>query len=478
MTMKRPLLFAASAVFAMTAMGQAWTGTDINGNTWSIQDLLDDGKTVLVDVSAHWCGPCWAWHQSGIMEKIYEEFGPDGTNDVMIFFVDGDATSTLAELQGVGSTQGDWTAGTPYPIIGPNGAGGAIRQQYGTTAYPTLYIHCPGSTQGVEIDREATWEVFMDSWRQMCGAPFINGSNDATLLGEHGTSEVCPGEGPVVDLMNVGSSNLTSATIELKQGGTTVETINWTGNLASYDYEMVQFTQAISGPVMYDFVVSSPNGGADANPLGNEENKSFALAPDVMTNVTLELRTDNYGSETSWKLYNSSNTVVQQSSQTYANATTYNFDWMLNANECYRFEILDSYGDGICCSYGNGYFKIKETGTSNVYIQGGQFGGKDERRMNALVNASVAENTLDNTLSVYPNPTEGELNLSFTLTEGGQVSVDVFNVLGERVLSNGRNYAAGAQREVVDLGTLTNGVYYVNITANAFQATRKVTVNK
>lgn len=75
----RPLL-AASALLAgsfASAQNQNWTTTDINGNTHSIQDYLNAGKTVLVDVSAHWCGPCWAWHNSQIMEKLYHEFGPE-----------------------------------------------------------------------------------------------------------------------------------------------------------------------------------------------------------------------------------------------------------------------------------------------------------------------------------------------------------------------------------------------------------------
>ena len=27
-------------------------------------------KATLVDISAHWCGPCWSWHTGGVMEEI------------------------------------------------------------------------------------------------------------------------------------------------------------------------------------------------------------------------------------------------------------------------------------------------------------------------------------------------------------------------------------------------------------------------
>merc|ERR1712156_1237863 len=39
---------------------------------------------------------------------------------------------------------------------------------------------------------------------------------------------------------------------------------------------------------------------------------------------------------------------------------------------CYTFEITDSYGDGICCSYGQGSFSVKLDGAE--ILSGGSFG--------------------------------------------------------------------------------------------------------
>lgn len=480
---QRTLLAAAALSIGSLAVAQNqnWTATDINGNTHSIQDYLNQGKTVLVDISAHWCGPCWAWHNSQIMEKLYHEFGPEGTNDLMIFFVDGDAASSLALLQGASGSQGDWTEGgnTPYPIIGPNGQGAALRQTYGVTAYPTLYVHCPGSNAGVTINRQATWEQFFASWRNGCMAPFTNGVNDATLLANPGV-KLCPGESPKAILYNQGTSPLTSATVELSLDGTSLQTVNWTGNLARWASAEIPFNQVVvSGTQDYEAAVSNPNGGADDHTEGDTEEYDFAMAPSAtLATVHLELKTDNYCEETTWKLYNSANQVVQQGGPYTANQqdnTVFNYWWNLNPSECYRLEVLDQYGDGICCSYGNGYYKLRSNGT--LIVQGGSFGAVAKEPFAAGATVGIAENSLESGLSVFPNPTSGNVTVELNLDASTTARFAVMNVLGEQVMSTSRSLGAGAQQVAFDLGTLPAGTYFLHIMADGLTATRKLTIS-
>lgn len=77
------------------------------------------------------------------------------------------------------------------------------------------------------------------------------------------------------------------------------------------------------------------------------------------TAATLNLTTDNYGSETSWTLKSGSTTLYSGSG--YGNNTTYNEEFCL-ADGDYTFTINDSYGDGICCSFGNGSYSIVSGG--------------------------------------------------------------------------------------------------------------------
>src|SRR3954468_15287730 len=141
--MKKSILILLFIVSLNTsAQNQNWNATSINGINYNIDSIVNSGTTVLVDISAYWCMPCWDWHLKGYMEKMYKEFGPAGTNDLLILLIDGDPTSSIASLQGGGGqSMGDWIGTTPYPIIGPYGEGAAVKSNYVMNGYPTLFIH-------------------------------------------------------------------------------------------------------------------------------------------------------------------------------------------------------------------------------------------------------------------------------------------------------------------------------------------------
>ncbi len=74
--------------------------------------------------------------------------------------------------------------------------------------------------------------------------------------------------------------------------------------------------------------------------------------------VRVEVLTDNYPAETSWKLFDAQNNVLMQSAGSMSPATLYKDSICVPLNACTHFQILDSYGDGICCAYGHGNFKV------------------------------------------------------------------------------------------------------------------------
>lgn len=478
--MRNLLLLPALSIglFANAQGNQNWTATDTDGIPHNPQTYVDNGKAVLVDISAHWCGPCWGWHNTGIMEKLMHEFGPEGTDNLMILFIDGSGPpnggpSTMNLLNGIGSaTQGNWLAGTNYPMIGPNGQGQLVANKYSFPGFPTLFRHCPGSTSGVEIQRKSTWQSFFTSWRNACPAPFDNGVNDATLFRIDDT-QLCPGEKAAVELYNMGSATMSSARIEMRLDGNLLQTVNWTGTLDRWQSTRVEFADIdiVEGAV-YTAEVSLPNGLADDHLPGNTEEYTYTFAPTAATaTIKLELRTDGYASETSWRLFDSNNNLVSQSGPLANNTTTTTW-WELNTNECYRFEIYDAYGDGLL---GAGSYKIK---SNNVIVaQGGVFGSVEKARFVTGAAVGIQENTMDLDFNVFPNPTNGLVNMQFELPGAGNVDFVVTNILGESVMTHTTSAGVGTQQITLDLSSLADGSYFVSLRSAGILATRKVTIS-
>ncbi len=152
--MKKNLLFLLVVIFRVSlSYGQLpdgstapdFTFTDINGNTQSLYTYLNAGKYVALDISATWCHPCWLYHETETMDSLYTLHDNPGDQTWKVLFLEGDGSTTLADLQGTGtSTQGDWVTGSLYPIMNPTGITlNDFLTNYNNTAFPTLYLICP-----------------------------------------------------------------------------------------------------------------------------------------------------------------------------------------------------------------------------------------------------------------------------------------------------------------------------------------------
>ena len=96
--------------------------------------------------------------------------------------------------------------------------------------------------------------------------------------------------------------------------------------------------------------------------MGVCENGSCVLPDDA---ITLMLKTDNFPLETSWEVRDSSDVVVASvNPETYTNSNA-NYcaqvllpDIQTDAREEYTITMKDTYGDGMCCSYGDGKYDV------------------------------------------------------------------------------------------------------------------------
>jgi len=475
--------FGASAQLPDGSIAPDFTATDINGVEHSLYAYLDSGYQVIVDFSATWCGPCWNYHTNGIFEELYETYGPDGTNEIRILWIEGDDTTTEADLYGTGTqTVGNWVAGTTFPIIDN---GGSIFDAFGGAYYPTIYTICPSRvlTESGQTTVAGHASIFQAN---NCQPATL--ANDAALGSYTGDGLVCGDASATlsVELQNMGLENLTSCSIKAYNNGSEIASTDWTGNLSTY-----AFTDVTVGNASF---TSTPNltfeiTSADGNDTNNSTSGAVALSPETTTYVQVRVTTDNWPEETGWEIVNDMGMVIESVAVGSLSSADTEFTWDvgLPGTGCYSFTMFDSYGDGLYASQWGNY----QDGTAGVYgmdgesqidivfeydgASGVQF-GELSVGMEATTVTGIDEITLSSTAVAFPNPTNGNANVEFNTTTAAMASLEVINLIGERVMFNTLgNLPAGLNRANFDLSGLQAGIYLVNLNAGGETTTMRIT---
>src|SRR5690606_16525041 len=112
---------------------------------------------------------------------------------------------------------------------------------------------------------------------------------------------------------------------------------------------------------------------------------------------------------------------------------------------CYTFEFLDTGNDGLSywanTAQGSGYLRVKENGCAMIESVEAEFGRSVIRAFSVGDFTSVYDHSPETpVVSVFPNPTKGRLNIEFKETSES-CSIEIFNSLGSKVLSDQRSVA-------------------------------------
>jgi hypothetical protein len=478
--------------FNVTAY-QTWLSDQgLNGNgTYKLYDYLDAGYTVILDVSATWCGPCWNYHLTGALDDLYINHGPAGhygvsattTDDVMVIWIEGDGTTSDATMLDGAGTIGNWiepntTLGQiPFPMANPPSTlANTINNDYNIGFFPTIYRICPNRTIKL-VGQISAADLYTQSTQ--CPAP-ASAPADVAMMSFDGETEICPGDyTPVVKIQNNGTDNLTSATVTITQGGNTVSTGTYTGSLATYGLATITCS-TISG-FTGGVLVATVTTAGDANAANGTANKTVTVnnnpAAAVSNNVNISVTTDRYASETTWEFTNAAGTVLASGgpwSNLTANGTTVRPTVTVSnliPNECYKFAIYDSYGDGLCCAYGAGSYSVTDA-AGTILLTGGSFTFSD----GGLIRSGVAN--LDELhikeFNVYPNPASDVLNVAFETSEAAIITL--LDLQGRVVATKNANGQTGTQVVEFAVNELAKGSYIVNISSNGFTKTQNVVV--
>jgi len=175
--------------------------------------------------------------------------------------------------------------------------------------------------------------------------------------------------------------------------------------------------------------------------------------------VRVNILTDNYPEETSWEISDSSGNIVASGGPFTAAATT-DTTLVCLRDGCYTFTIYDSYGDGICCGFGNGSYEILDS--ANVVLgTGAQFTNQATVsfcfnaiapvRVTQVVALQSACGLNNGTLTIMA--TGGDANYQYSLDGINYQSSNIFLALAPNTYTV---YVSDSQGQVdTDFGTVT-----------------------
>ena len=157
------------------------------------------------------------------------------------------------------------------------------------------------------------------------------------------------------------------------------------------------------------FSINSEN---DQNSNNNTVSTTTSLDSSYDT-VTFIINPDNYPEETSWKLYDTNSNEIISFGSLSSDTEYYIEDICVNYESCFSLDFFDSYGDGICCGYGEGNFMMLDSNGNEIFENNGNFDNFTQETF------CLDENGCEITAQVNITNTSSEE------TEDGSISVDV-----------------------------------------------------
>ena len=77
---------------------------------------------------------------------------------------------------------------------------------------------------------------------------------------------------------------------------------------------------------------------------------------------------------------------------------------------------------------------------------------------------------------VYPNPATDVLNIEVNASQASEMSISVYNIMGQNVMNKTVNINTGINRPSISTNELNSGIYFVTVKANGFENTMKFIV--
>ena len=240
-----------------------------------------------------------------------------------------------------------------------------------------------------------------------------------------------------VAVNNSGVKELTSLKFEVAIDNGEAMSRTWEGSIPKYETLNVELDVNIPTG-MHDIKVKivEANGvkfEASKDLTVNNEGWSEVKTSSDVAEVTIELMQDKYGTQITWELIASDYSVLA-SGGPYENlkgssaTELHEIKVEIPAGECVKFVIRDSKKNGICCQYGEGYYRILDE-KGNVALDGDGAFGEEASHVVSIV--KVEDEGIDGveeltSFRIYPNPVNDRLYIEAEVEIEEVVVYDIY----------------------------------------------------
>jgi hypothetical protein len=269
---------------------------------------------------------------------------------------------------------------------------------------------------------------------------------------------------PKITIQNNGTTTLTSLPITYNINGGANQVYNWSGSLsvlARANITLPNINYTILGSNSLN--ISLPT---DNNISNNTGSVSFNKAVESNNTLTLNIQPDAYGSEIGWDIKNAAGSIIANGGPyTDGDTTLITVPVNLPSDDCYTFTMTDAYGDGLDAP---GYVTLTDSNSFVVSNITGNYGSSVVK--NFATGAFLGTDSFEkNTVSLYPNPTNGILRIK---TETA-VDVVITDITG-KVVYTAKDVNNDAS---FNLSSLQKGIYFARINNGNKEKVEKIILN-
>jgi hypothetical protein len=158
--------------------------------------------------------------------------------------------------------------------------------------------------------------------------------------------------------------------------------------------------------------------GSPVYPATDAPTKAPVASPptdDGCVDGTLSVTLDNYGSETDWKVIETATSTTMGQHAGFSGTMPL---MCLKTDMYYHFAITDTWGDGMCCSYGEGSYELQVNGLT--VKAGGEFDAAEEVMFKPTPQDSDVELKFVYKMDAWPKETEWALDSDMDGRMGSQ----------------------------------------------------------